>query len=319
MNKIRIPSIYRSKQLIKNTELFFLSKKMDIKPLQNFLIFSDPRGGSTWLSELIQKITNTAIIWEPLAINKVNTFNQLNFGWRQYIPEGENWQEAKEAFEKVFKGQVLNCWTTYATNSKELIEANQLLVKFCRGNALLPWLTNQFNFKYKPIYLIRHPFAVVSSQLKQGGWDCSFQGFQIPKTPYNEIYSKHSEYLKSLRHKEEALTATWCITNQIPLQNKRNNQCWLTLNYEELLLNPKKSLERILDEWEIDYNLEKLDFIKASKTTIKGSPIKGISQLEFWKHSLNKEQIARMNDVLNYFQINAYSIDTYPIKVYNYG
>ena len=32
---------------------------------------------------------------------------------------------------------------------------------------------------------------------------------------------------------------------------------------------------RILNDWKIDYDLEKLDFIKASKTTVKGSPIKG--------------------------------------------
>ena len=35
-----------------------------------FLIFSDPRGGSTWLAELLSLIPKTAVIWEPLNLTE---------------------------------------------------------------------------------------------------------------------------------------------------------------------------------------------------------------------------------------------------------
>ena len=156
--------------------------------------------------------------------------------------------------------------------------------------------------------------------MRHEAWNYDFHDFEIPDTPFNEIYLRHSEYLKSLTHKEEQLTATWCISNQVPLKNKRNNQSWLTINYEEPLANPPKSMTRILDSWGInDYDFDKLNITNASKTTKAGSPIKGTAQIEFWKKNLNNDQVSRMSDVLNYFEIDTCSSSPYPSKVFNYG
>jgi hypothetical protein len=138
------------------------SLKKRFKPEDQILIFSDPRGGSTWLAEMINTIPNSAILWEPLHLKYMTDFKKLGFSWRQFIPEKEEWNEAKKAFDKVLSGKVLNEWTLLKTDIETYKEADKLIVKICRGNALLPWIVNQYNFKYKPIYLIRNPFAVVS-------------------------------------------------------------------------------------------------------------------------------------------------------------
>ncbi len=50
-------------------------------PDNNHYVFADPRGGSTWLTEIIQEITQEPVMWEPLHINKKNSpFKKLNFG-----------------------------------------------------------------------------------------------------------------------------------------------------------------------------------------------------------------------------------------------
>ena len=106
---------------------------MEYDPLNNFIIFSEPRGGSTWVTEIISLIPDTEIIWEPLHLEHSKHFRKLNFGWRQYIPEDFKWDEAYHLFQKVFSGKILNSWTTQLTDSKRLTNARFLIIKFVEG------------------------------------------------------------------------------------------------------------------------------------------------------------------------------------------
>ena len=286
--------------------------RLNYNPLGNFIICSDPRGGSTWLTELLEPLLAVPVLWEPLHIEKVPEFKRLNFSWRQHIAEDQVWEDANLAFERLFKGKLLNDWITSQTSFYKLLVSDRALIKFCRANALLPWMTRNFNFRYKPIYLIRHPFAVVSSQLKQGGWDYEFTGFVIPDSPFNKLYLEHSKFLKSLRTKEEALTALWCISNQVSLCSDRNNNSWITINYECLVDDTQATLERVFREWGMQIEVSKLNFAKASKTTVGSSPLSGSAQIEYWRKGLNSDQVKRMTDVLQYFHVSVYSSNPYP-------
>src|SRR5690606_23136702 len=189
----------------------------------------------------------------------------------------------------------------------------QLVVKFCRGNALMPYLTSTYSFKYKPIFMVRHPFAVVASQLKHGGWKNVTSHFVIPNTPYNEYYKQHEDFLNNLNTEVEVLMATWCITNQIPLSHSKNNINWITITYEELLIQPEITVERILKEWHISYDISKINFKQQSFTTVAGSPESSIERLYYWKNSFTPEQIDSMTHVLNYFRVELYDSNPEPL------
>lgn len=312
---MRIPGWWRVQRTLLNKKLRKFNHTINFDPSNNFLVFSDPRGGSTWVTEMVKDITQSAIIWEPLSLVRYPVFKTLGFAWRQFIAEHESRTEVKDAFEQLFRGQHLNYWTASKTNVAELQSAQQLLIKFCRGNQLLPWLTTNFQFKFKPVYVVRHPFAVVASQLKQGAWNFEFQ----PATsgPYSSLSEAEKQFVMALETKEEMLTATWCLCNRVPLSHAKNNEHWITINYEELVLNPKETLARVLDEWGITYDLDSIDFGRQSATTVSGSPISGNKQIEYWKTKLSADQISRMTAVLDYFQINAYSADPYPVINYS--
>ena len=281
----------------------------NLKGQNQFLIFSDPRGGSTWLAEILESIPGTAIVWEPLNIKYVKPFSDLNFGWRQYIPENESWHEAYLVFNKVLTGKIINEWTMLKTDVQSYINASQFIIKFCRGNMLLPWLINQFIFRFSPVYLLRHPFAVVSSQLKQGGWDYPVKQFTIPDIPYNDIFLKHKKFLNSLSSKDEILTAYWCLSNQVPLNHKKNNIGWITVFYENLLLDPDAEIKRIFSRWNLELpdGIQKKYRVKSS-TTVDSTKLQDpYEQLGRWQKDLKSVQLDRMIRVLDYFQINQYS------------
>lgn len=293
-----------------------LTKLKGYNALDNHYIFADPRGGSTWLMEIIQTITNDPVIWEPLHLGlHKNPFKDINFGWRQHIPEEENWIEAKELFDELFSGNILNESILHHSSFSQILISKSLLFKICRGSALLPWLAKNYSFTYKPIFLIRHPFAIVSSQLKHGAWDYPFTSYTIPNTAHNDIYLKHKDFLKTLTTKEEELTAEWCLANQETLSHPNNNINWITINYEDFVLNPKKSINRILRSWEMNYDLSTINFDKDSKTTRESSPDSSIERMSNWQKQFNKKQIDEMGRVLDYFKVETYVKNDFMPKV----
>lgn len=278
-------------------------------PENQFLIFSDPRGGSTWMAEMLLTIPDTALVWEPLNIRYVQKFRDLQFGWRQYIPEDISWPDATRVFKEVLSGKIISEWTVLNTEISRYLKAEHLIIKFCRGNMLLPWLVRQFNFSYLPVYLVRHPFAVVNSQLKQGGWDEPFNKFEVPSMRYNFVYKEHEDYLKSLESKEEILTAHWCITNGIPLNHQFNNIKWITIFYEHLIKDPENVLQHIFSRWNTEMpSIIHSKFRKQSLTTKGEINVKDIDrQLSKWKTELKKNQIEKMCSVMEYFNIKWYN------------
>jgi len=279
------------------------------EPSENIIVFSDPRGGSTWITEMIMEIPKTAVLWEPLHLGAIDHFTKLGFSWRQYIPENENWKEAEKAFYEVLRGKVLTHWTCKMTTPYELLSSDRMIVKFVRANAMIPWLTKTFNFKLAPVLLLRHPFAVAASQLDYGAWDYEYTGFKIPDCPYNTIYKEHTEFLSTLHSKAEGLVASWCITNRIPLNNNRNNIDWITIYYEDLIMNPEKEMERLFNRWDIDMPGNVVVAMRHPSTTTKDATFeKSIEQqLSKWMKVYDTEQIIKLQRILDYFEVKVYN------------
>ena len=288
----------------------FAEKKIyDLR--NNHYIFADPRGGSTWLMEIIQHITGEPVIWEPLDLKlKNNPFHALNFDWRQFIPSDEKWPEAKKVFSLLFEGRILEKNILDHSSISQLNNSSTLLFKICRGNALLPWLTENFEFKYQPIYLVRHPFAVASSQLRHGAWDHLDKKFEIPLTPFNSHYLKHKAFLETIHSNEEILVAKWCLSNLKTLNHINNNKKWICITYENLVMDPDLQIERILQSWRINYDISNLNFEKNSYTTHKDSPNLNADKISSWQKKLSQSQIDKMGRVLDYFDAQIYTKDS---------
>jgi len=303
---MRIPGIWRVQNKLKDIQMHFLSRNMHLVQEEHILVFTDPRSGSTWLAEILCEITGKPMLWEPLHLEKGKKFSSLGFTWRQHIPEEASWPEAKKLFAELFEGKLLNQWISIHTNADDLKKANSAVIKFVRANAMLPWLMRNFNFKYKPIYLIRNPFAVVSSQIKKG-WNYNIDKLYDDKLKFNAYYEQHLDYLSSLESKEEGLIAFWCLSNKPSLDYKNRKQDVITVQYEDLILQPQETLSEILREWKLEYDLTNFNFKKPSSTVSDTSPLSGKDQIDLWKSSFNSKEIEKMQAVLNHFGITEYS------------
>lgn len=285
-------------------------KTRQYQPENNYYIFSEPRGGSTWLMGVIQQITQAPVIWEPMfMLSPRHPFRQIGFYWNQYIPENADWPEAKLLFEQLFRGEILYEGIFRFATPWQVAQSRSLLFKFCHANSLLPWLCQNFRFQHKPIYLLRHPFAVVYSQLNHGAWERTPSRFFIPtNVRHREIFLQHEDFLHSLSTREEVLTANWCLSNVVVLNSPAHNQNWITLHYEHLVLEPQQQIQRILQAWNMTFNISQIDFRKNSPTTQSYSPKQPTRRIAQWQQ-LPADTLKRMARVLTYFNIKEYEPD----------
>ncbi|MEP2023981.1 MAG: sulfotransferase [Reichenbachiella sp.] len=275
---------------------------------ENIYLFSDPRGGSSWLSQILENVDNRTVIWEPFhptrGLLKPSLGLNSKNGSRFSIPENVEWPEAREQFESIFKGEKINGYSISATPSKYFID-KPYVVKFIRANGALPWITKQFDIK--AIHLLRHPISTALSQIKAFKSKRTTGPLKIPNLRYTEHYAIHFEFLQTLSSHLENQVALWCIHNKEALDHK--DKKWYTLYYEELLIDPVKELTKINSFCDFS-NTEVLKeaMSKKSRTDFAGDLRKSTTeQLSKWRNFVSDVELNQVQRVLDYFEIKIYS------------
>ena len=95
---------------IQNQILIYLVwkyKRFNLK--ESIVIFSEARGGSTWLMEILSSLPNSSINWEPLHVAKGVAPKKYKFGSRPFIPHNEE----NTLYSKLFK-EIFDFWRILA-------------------------------------------------------------------------------------------------------------------------------------------------------------------------------------------------------------
>lgn len=175
---------------------------------------------------------------------------------------------------------------------------------------MLPWLVNNFNIT--PVLLVRHPCAVVSSQLKRGFYFKKDFIARLFKGKYKDIYIKYKSIFEEINTTEEYLAAIWAITNIYPVKHKYNNKKWLTVSYESLLINPGKELARLSSWLDIDIEKDDASVFKPSFTTDDKTSFSKKTQISKWETRLSEKQISVIITTVQKFGVDFYTKDTEP-------
>lgn len=286
-------------------------------------LFCQPRGGSTWLAEILLNIKDSVLVDEPLwrgkmiapfekpdfYERKVPDISELNFFYNQHIPEKVSWPEAKDAFEKIIAGRTISIGLYNEQDLNRLKSGSFFITKFNYANLLMPWLIRQF--KFNSILLTRHPCAVIASQLRLPAW-MHIDPHLVKKNvdfPYSEYYFSALQKIGKIDSKEKYLAFIWALGFQNTAMSKDNNKRWLTVSYEALLTDFHHELNRIDQRFSFDLLEKSIDDKKPSKSTKPNSLpyLHNNEQLASWKNELSKKQIATILAVLDKFEISIYS------------
>ena len=299
---------------VRQFQLDQISRQGRFDPRDSILISANPRGGSTWLFEVLTSIENTATLYEPLHQRWVPELQQIGFDWHQRIPEEAEWPEARKLFDDILSGRKLSRNVCQYSKVKDYRTADRLVVKFIRINDCLPWLLRQFDFKLKPVVLTRHPIAIAASTMRHENWQGLPSHYVFPEARYHDYSDRDRAFLERLSTVEEVRVAKWCTRNRAFLKHARHNQDWITLHYETLLLEPEATLRRLFTAWQMDMPEAAMSLVDKASRTSRETTFSDDKQqqLEKWQTRFTPDQIDRMIAILDHFEIDLYGRSAMP-------
>lgn len=284
----------------------------------SIIIAAYPRGGSTWLSQLLSCADNSVVMYEPL----LPLIKQGVIPWRQFLSKEDHHPALEQYLSDLFSGKKLShqvaLHSMTANTACELVKADTWIHKFCRLQSLLPWLTHHFNIP-APIFLVRNPYATIASQLIYGSKKSASKRWkELHSLNYlnandnkgnQKMYAFYKNKLDSLHTTEENLAALWCLSH-IPGIAESQSRKWTTITYEELLTDGKKIMPELFHQYQLPYDHQRLEdvFHTRSATSLKeGAKINIDQQITGWKDQLSANQVRLIRDTLKKFNMDFFT------------
>lgn len=315
--------------IIRYLDKFILnSKKFDVK--DTILLIGTPRSGSTWLMELFSKIPGYIPIFEPENPFWFPESFEAGFRSRTYLPRYKDWSEGEEYLRKIFVGRAFARIPLYQLKPETIMHrllGDKLVVKSIGLTRMLPWISKRFQLR--GIYFImRHPCAVVASQLKTG-W-C---GYHLTSPPYLNSFPTRQQVLEEalkieeldpslikklekIETPDEILAATWCLDNYVPLSLPKPHP-WITVIYEKVKMSGREEIVRLFNEIGVKdmpkSTFQNLDVPSMLTLSNEREMVKRTEkQLSKWKEALSQKQIERVLNIVSDFGLDFYSEDIEP-------
>jgi hypothetical protein len=240
------------------------------------------RSGTTWVQDVVAQSNSLRTVFEPLHPGAIPGAREYAY---LYCDAGDECAGLHEFLKEYFEGDFKSVWANYRIRTpwlypqpgdllslskiqkrlrrwkqaknyillyKEQLDYKERLIKLIRANMMLPWIKAQFDARI--VFMIRHPAAVVLSQLSSpDSWD-----------PYQqiEVYRKDSSLIEKVDgrmrdllfqrlDKTEALTLSWCVENSIALRHAEEHGI-LVVHYEELIRNGHPEWQRLLNALDLE-------------------------------------------------------------------
>ena len=292
--------------------LYGLSRRFfsdDSSATDTTILLSSGRSGSTWLGSMLQQVPTTRSIFEPF--HHVHGFPELADHRFTYITPGHNCPALARSFESIVSGTTRIAWIEQF-NHWTTLSYSRRVVKLVRGNLLYPWLRQKFpNFRY--ILLLRHPAAVVLSQLK-GQWNLS-----SARLNQQEILREHANLNRfdEFQWPDRGFLSNlifWVIENEVALACA-DDTCGLVLFYEDLCIQPEKELAKVQNYLEIEFpskvfkNLHEASW-SSQRAITDLTPEQRVIR---WQSMINEEQRKTLDQVLSRSSLaKHYGLDALP-------
>jgi hypothetical protein len=248
------------------------------------------------------------MVTEPLHLG-MSHVRGAGLEWRTYRGPDEPWPEGEALLRRIFTGRRLAPAAYHDNDWATLLRYRTLLIKSVRANRLLPWITSRFRLG-GVIHLVRHPCAVVASQLTHPAFASH------PVYPFDRRYVRsHLPHLAArvdaLRHEEEARALTWALDQHVPLASPLRDR-WLLLPYERMVTRGEAELGRVCAHLGLEPTATARALLRTSSREAHGwsadhARADTEQRLGAWRARLKPEQVRRILDVVAMVGIRGWS------------
>jgi hypothetical protein len=267
------------------------------------------RGGTTWISELLNYDNRYRDVFEPFSAHFVRS-SRL-FVYPLYLrPDGE-YPEYRRQARAILEGRIGNGWTNRANRR---FVAFRRLIKEVRANLWVKWLQVQFP-RLKIILLLRHPCAVADSRLRLE-WPTRLSMFLAQRELITDYLAPYRDAMLRVSTDFEKHVMACCIHYYVPLQQFTNREVYCAF-YEDFLTAPEReiaSLFSFLGEPYDDRIFSLLD--RPSGTTSRESEARahhGAALAGSWQKRISPDMRKRAVEIMSWFGLDAiYNEDPLP-------
>ena len=282
------------------------------------IIAGSGRSGTSWLHDVLTSLYNDyRQIFEPLHPGQVPGATQ--FAGLCLGAEDHN-DALYQYLDAVFHGSAPKAWLRWMHMgisietgfSRKAIQflynlpklkfwATHRVVKFIQANLMLEWIGESFD--YPIVFVIRNPYAVISSQLNMG-WDHRVEHYTRQENVRKMLGESLTKFSESLVTIEQKLTARWCIENLIAIKQidslQRAGKSVIPVTYEKLQKDGNLDLMlRTLGYSDDDVVAVGLNMARREKwRSSRRKSTKGIG--------LSSERESRIKVVLDRFSMGSY-------------
>lgn len=292
---------------------------------EGILVTGSHRSGSTWVGRMIALSPKVGYIHEPFNM-KSSRPGKLNVDvnyWYQYALDGDELR-FRQAFEKTLNFQyspleeikVIRSWRDSIRMIRDFTQFkwhnflnSKPLIKDPLALCSADWLFA--NFSIKPVVLIRHPAAFVSS-LKNQGWGFDFSNFlhqpHLLEDKLSPFKSEIEEYVYRDFNIISQASLLWKIIHYVIYEYQQNHPNWFFVKYEDIATDPIKSFQEIYKYLNLDFtnNIKNQIWYYSNPSNSLNTPNpffkryqskitrNSSANLNIWKERLTTEEIKQI-------------------------
>ncbi|WP_158308372.1 sulfotransferase [Thiocapsa marina] len=305
------------------------------------IIAGSGRSGTTWVLDVLARTFRLRPIFEPLHPGAIK--GAKAYAWKHVAPGGD--LAGMDAFfREIFTGDISSCWTDLRFHPAELIPPpdffrrtesaklmlhrwinafdhyrtyaplrarSRIIVKFIRANLLLGWLAQHFDARV--LLLVRHPGAVVESKLRLGGfsWDPGrlLDVYRQDETIHHLRGGVYRDLLSRELTSAQALALHWCIENQLPIAEAKQNG-YLLVHYEDLVERGGPVWDRIAQFFDLSSGGWDQDLLsrpsQQASATWRDNEL-AIDSHQSWRHRIQTKDLEDIQSILTETDETLYS------------
>jgi hypothetical protein len=211
-------------------------------PTDSVLVAGSARSGTSWLADLLNFDGRYRYIFEPFRPDRVPLARP--FWTRRYFRPSADVPDLQRAAGAILSGRIRNPWSD-RLNRKRV--ARRRIVKDVWSNLMLGWLRRQFP-EMPIVFIVRHPMAVVSSQLDliDWKWEVDIPAlFGQPALREDHLSPFQDEAARTTDSFDRHMLL-WCVENLVPLRQLATGEAFVVA-HEHLCTRPMEEIRRLFE------------------------------------------------------------------------
>jgi hypothetical protein len=182
---------------------------------------------------------------------------------------------------------------------------------------MLHWFCRQFDVR-GPVFIVRHPCAVVASMLRHGAWDegdlhghdredHALHAGALPD-PLRDVFGP---ILERIETQVEALATMWCLDHYVPLiHHAESGYPWVLVPYERMVTKGQRELRRVTKALGVEMTAEMQSQLHQPSSSVRDQLHRDAQkQLSKWRRRLSDDQIESVLRIVDRLGLSRFYTD----------